>query len=53
VSSNRPHLHEASLEDIQRYIGEVVELDTAVDWLRNQGPRSDVEERGENEGPRD
>ena len=39
VSSNRPHLHEASLEDIQRYIGEVVELDMAVDWLRNQGPR--------------
>jgi nicotinamidase-related amidase len=39
VSSNRPHLHEASLEDIQRYIGEVVELDMAVDWLRNEGPR--------------
>ena len=39
VSSNRPHLHEASLEDIQRYIGEIVELDMAVDWLRNEGPR--------------
>ena len=39
VSSNRPHLHEASLEDIQRYIGEVVELDMAVDWLRNESPR--------------
>ena len=39
VSSNRPHLHEASLEDIQRYIGDVVELDMAVDWLRNEGPR--------------
>ena len=49
VSSNRPHLHEASLEDIQRYIGEVVDLDVAVGWLRNEGPRSGVEERGENE----
>ena len=39
VSSNRPHLHDASLEDIQRYIGDVVELDMAVDWLRNEGPR--------------
>ena len=39
VSSNRPHLHEASLEDIQGYIGEVVELDLAVDWLRYEGPR--------------
>src|SRR5437773_2021059 len=38
VSSNRPHLHEASLEDIQRYIGEVVDLDVAVGWLRNEGP---------------
>jgi hypothetical protein len=39
VSSNRPHLHEASLEDIQRYIGEVVDLDVAVGWLRDEGPR--------------
>ena len=38
VSSNRRHLHEASLEDIQRYIGEVVDLDTAVGWLRDQDP---------------
>jgi len=38
VSSNRPHLHEASLEDIQRYIGEVVDLETAVTWLRGEGP---------------
>ncbi len=38
VSSNRPHLHEASLEDIQRYIGEVIDLETAVKWLRNEAP---------------
>jgi len=38
VSSNRPHLHAASLEDIERYIGEVIDLDTAVDWLRTDGP---------------
>jgi len=38
VSSNRRHLHEASLEDIQRYIGEVVDLETAVGWLRDEDP---------------
>ena len=38
VSSNRPHLHDASLEDIQRYIGEVVDLNTAVAWLRGESP---------------
>jgi len=38
VSSNRPHLHEASLEDIQRYIGEVVDLETALGWLRGDDP---------------
>jgi maleamate amidohydrolase len=38
VSSNRPHLHAASVEDIERYIGEVIDLDTAIDWLRNDGP---------------
>ena len=38
VSSNRSHLHAASLEDIERYIGEVIDLDTAVDWLRTDGP---------------
>ena len=31
-------VHEASLEDIQRYIGEVVDLDVAIGWLRNEGP---------------
>lgn len=30
VNSNRPHLHEASLEDIERYFGKVVDLDEAV-----------------------
>lgn len=38
VSSNRPHLHEASLEDIRRYMGEVVDLQTAVTWLRDEDP---------------
>ncbi len=38
VSSNRPHLHDASLEDIQRYIGEVVDLNTALEWLRGESP---------------
>lgn len=34
VNSNRPHLHEASVEDIRRYFGDVVELDEAVRRLR-------------------
>jgi nicotinamidase-related amidase len=38
VSSNRRHLHEASLEDIARYLGEVVDLATAVRWLSGEGP---------------
>ena len=38
VSSNRQHLHDASLEDIQRYIGEVVDMKTAVEWLRGESP---------------
>jgi nicotinamidase-related amidase len=33
VDSNRPHLHEAALEDIARYFGEVIDLETAVAWL--------------------
>ncbi len=33
VDSNRPHLHEAALEDIARYFGEVGKLDTAVERL--------------------
>jgi maleamate amidohydrolase len=36
VNSNRPHLHEASLEDIDRYMGEVVDLDLALRWLRGE-----------------
>ena len=38
VGSNRPHLHAASLEDIERYLGEVVELDTALAWLEGEAP---------------
>jgi maleamate amidohydrolase len=33
VDSNRPHLHEAALEDIARYFGEVVPLKTGIAWL--------------------
>jgi len=38
VNSNRPHLHEAALEDIERYLGEVVDLATALAWLRGEAP---------------
>ena len=30
VNSNRPNLHEAALEDVERYFGEVVDLDEGV-----------------------
>jgi maleamate amidohydrolase len=33
TNSNRPHLAEASLEDIDRYIGSVVSLDEALEML--------------------
>jgi maleamate amidohydrolase len=33
TNSNRPHLAEASLEDIERYMGRVVSLDEAVSLL--------------------
>jgi len=33
TNSNRPHLAEASLEDIERYMGQVVSLDTAIGML--------------------
>jgi nicotinamidase-related amidase len=33
TNSNRPHLAEASLEDIDRYIGSVVPLDSALEML--------------------
>lgn len=38
VNSNRPNLHEASLEDVERYFGEVIDLDEAV--ARLSGARS-------------
>jgi maleamate amidohydrolase len=34
TNSNRPHLAEASLEDIDRYFGHVISLDQAKDALR-------------------
>lgn len=34
VNSNRPHLHDATLEDVERYFGRVVDLDEAVALLR-------------------
>lgn len=34
VNSNRRNLHEASLEDVQRYFGEVIDLDEAIERLR-------------------
>jgi maleamate amidohydrolase len=34
TNSNRPHLAEASLEDIARYIGSVTSLETALEMLR-------------------
>ena len=36
VGSNRPHLHEASLEDVERYFGRVVPLDEAAALLRGK-----------------
>jgi len=36
VNSNRPHLHEAALEDIGRYLGEVVDLETGRRLLRTE-----------------
>jgi ureidoacrylate peracid hydrolase len=33
TNSNRPHLAEASLEDIDRYMGRVVSLDEAIGML--------------------
>jgi nicotinamidase-related amidase len=40
VNSNRPNLHAASLEDIERYFGEVVDLETALDWLTGEAPEN-------------
>ena len=41
VNSNRPHLHEAALEDIARYFGDVVDLETACRWLLAAEDRDD------------
>jgi len=40
VGSNFPHLHEASLEDIDRYMGRVISLDEALVLLEKQGQRN-------------
>ncbi len=37
LNSNRPHLHEATLEDVERYFGQVVGLDEAEALLRGAG----------------
>ena len=34
VSSNRPHLHDASLEDIERYFGALVSVEEALELVR-------------------
>ncbi len=36
VSTDKPHLHEANLEDIHKYMGRVVGLEEALTLLRNQ-----------------
>jgi nicotinamidase-related amidase len=36
VNSNYRHLHDASLEDIQRYMGEVVALEDAIAMLQGK-----------------
>lgn len=43
TSSNRAHLAEASLEDIEHYFGRVVELDEALDVLRADEPAEEAE----------
>jgi maleamate amidohydrolase len=37
VNSNRPHLHEATLEDVERYFGRVLGLEEAEALLRDRG----------------
>jgi maleamate amidohydrolase len=37
VNSNRPHLHEATLEDIDRYFGRVLGLEETEALLRDEG----------------
>jgi nicotinamidase-related amidase len=38
VNSNRSHLHDAALEDIERYFGDVIDLPTALAWLYGEAP---------------
>jgi len=40
VNSNRENLHTAALEDVERYFGEVVDLDEGLTRLREGGPES-------------
>jgi hypothetical protein len=37
VNSNRANLHAAALEDVERYFGEVIDLDEAVGRLGERG----------------
>jgi maleamate amidohydrolase len=39
VNSNRPQLHDATLEDVERYFGRVVNLDEAATLLRGNQER--------------
>ncbi len=38
VTSSQQHLHVASLEDIQRYFGDVIDIATALAWLTSGEP---------------
>jgi nicotinamidase-related amidase len=44
TNSNRAHLAEASLEDIEHYFGRVVDLDEALDVLRADEPAAEETE---------
>jgi len=37
VGSNHAHLHEASLEDIERYMGRVISLDEGLALFEERG----------------
>jgi maleamate amidohydrolase len=41
VNSNRPNLHAAALEDVERYFGEVVDLDQGLARLREGAPEGE------------
>jgi hypothetical protein len=38
VGSNRPHLHDATVEDVERYLGRVVDLPEAERLLVGDSP---------------